>query len=156
MKEGMEINDELMGFLQTYFVERQLLDSDDSKSEDHKVRDAGVTRIIQKMFIKHQILEFDNIKPILEDVEGAHKLYEAIENREGKEFAKNIFYDSIREVQDFIAGEYGMAPRRKKEHEILAETLEKRYGNNLITSNINRVITKNNSSGQNVENDVSE
>ncbi|MEK6828526.1 MAG: hypothetical protein AABY15_00135 [Nanoarchaeota archaeon] len=139
----MEINDELREFLQIYFVEPQLLGSDETKTEEAKLREEGLKRIIQKMFIKHQILEFDSIKSILETQEGASELYEAISDKKGEDVARETFDNAIKEVQEFIAIQFGMAPRRKKEHEILAEKLEEKYGTGLIENNINRMIFKN-------------
>jgi hypothetical protein len=138
----MDINKELNDLFQEYLIPRQLTESGESE-EDSINRSEGVKRAIQKMFIKYVILGFDSIKPMLEDLEGADKLYEAMSNRESKEVADEIFYSAIKEVQDFVAGEYGLAPRRKKEYEKLAEQLEEKYGEGAIGNNINRVILKN-------------
>ncbi len=138
----MEINKELNDIFQEYFVQPQLIDSEESQA-DSTNKGEGIKRAIQKMFIKHIILEFDDIKPLLEDVDGANKLYEAICDKETKEVANEVFYGAIKEVQDLIAGQYGLAPRVKKEYEKLAEELEEKYGDGAIESNINRLILKN-------------
>jgi hypothetical protein len=138
----MEINKELNDIFQEYFVQPQLIDSEESQA-DSTNKGEGIKRAIQKMFIKHIILEFDDIKPLLEDVDGANKLYEAICDKETKEVANEVFYGAIKEVQDLIAGQYGLAPRVKKEYEKLAEELEGKYGDGAIESNINRLILKN-------------
>ena len=138
----MENNEEWRGIIQQWFVEPQLLDSDETKTEENRLKDEGLKRVIQKIFIKHQILGFDDIKPILEGQEVAMELFEAISKRESREVANEIFNNAIKEVKEFVAGEYDMAPRRKKEYEILAEKLEGRYGINAIDENVNRLITK--------------
>lgn len=138
----MEVNEEMRGFIQQWFVEPQLLDSDDTKTEENQLRNEGIKRVIQKMFIKYQVLGFDSIKPLLENAEGAQDLYEALSNKDGEEFAKEIFVSAIKEAQESVAAEYGMGPRRKKEHEILAEKLDEKYGIGSIESNINRMIFK--------------
>lgn len=139
----MEINKELNDIYQEYFVKPQLIDSEESQSEEIKMRDEGLKRVIQKMFIKFIVLDFDNIKPMLEEVDGANNLYEAISNKDSRQAADEVFYNAIKEVQEFIAGEYGMGPRRKKEYEKLAEHLDEKYGDGAIESNVNRVILKN-------------
>ena len=110
----MEINKELNDIYQEYFVKPQLIDSEESPSGEVKSRDEELKRVIQKMFIKFVILEFDSIKPMLEDVEGAERLHKAISDKDSREAADEVFYGAIKEVQEFIAGEYGMGPRRKK------------------------------------------
>ncbi len=139
----MEINKELNDIYQEYFVKPQLIDSEESPSGEVKSRDEELKRVIQKMFIKFVILEFDSIKPMLEDVEGAERLHKAISDKDSREAADEVFYGAIKEVQEFIAGEYGMGPRRKKEYEKLAEHLEEKYGDGAIENNVNRVILKN-------------
>jgi len=138
----MEINKELNDIFQEYFVQPQLIDSEESQADSIN-KGEGIKRAIQKMFIKHIILEFDDIKPLIEGVDGANKLYEAICDKETKEVANEVFYGAIKEVQDLIAGQYGLAPRVKKEYEKLAEELEEKYGDGAIESNINRLILKN-------------
>lgn len=137
----MEINKELNDIFQEYFVQPQLIDSEESQV-DSTNKSEGIRRAIQKMFIKHIILEFDDINPLLEDVEGANKLYEAICDKETKEVANEVFYGAIKDVQDLIAGQYGLAPRVKKECEKLVEELEEKYGDGAIEENINRLILK--------------
>lgn len=138
----MEMNKELNDFFQEYFIQPQLINSEDG-SQDSMNKVEGIRGAIQKMFVKHIILEFDDIKPLLEDVDGANKLYEAICDKESKEVANEIFYGAIKEVQDLIAGQYGLAPRVKKDYEKLAEELEEKYGDGAIENNINRLILKN-------------
>lgn len=138
----MEMNKELNDFFQEYFVQPQLINSEDS-NQDSMNKIEGIRGAIQKMFVKHIILEFDDIKTLLEDVDGANKLYEAICDKESKEVANEVFYSAIKEVQDLIAGQYGLAPRVKKDYEKLAEELEEKYGDGAIEKNINRMILKN-------------
>lgn len=138
----MEMNKELNDFFQEYFVQPQLINSEDS-NQDSMNKVEGIKGAIQKMFVKHIILEFDDIKPLLEDMDGANKLYEAICDKESKEVANEVFYGAIKEVQDLIAGQYGLAPRVKKDYEKLAEELEEKYGDGAIENNINRLILKN-------------
>ena len=140
----MEINKELNDIFQEYYVQPQLIDSEENQPDSTSTnKSEGIRRAIQKMFVKHIILEFDDIKPLLEDVDGANKLYEAICNKESKEVANEVFYDAIKEVQELVAGQYGLATKIKKEYEKLAEELEEKYGDGAIENNINRLILKN-------------
>ncbi len=142
---GEEINQELNNFFQEYFVKPQLINSGHDDEYDQKKE--GLKRAIQKCFIQYHILEFDNMKAFLEDNKSADKIYEALSKKESREVANEIFNNAINEVKEIIAGEFGMAPRRKKEYEILAEELEKKYGEKSIDNNVNRVISKGGSIG---------
>lgn len=142
MEINKEINKELNDIFQEWFVQPQLIDSEESQTISTN-KSEGIKRAIQKMFVKHIILEFDDIKPLLEGVEDADKLYEAICSKETKEIANEVFYGAIREVQELIAGEYDLAPRVKKDYEKLAEELDEKYGDGAIEKNINRLILKN-------------
>lgn len=135
----MEINKEMNDFLQEYFAERQAT-GDDSNGDGKK--DEGLNKVIQKMFVRHQVMKFDSIKPLLEDDEDASKLYDALVQKEGRETANEIFLAAIKEAKDLIGSQFDLAPRRKKSFELLAEQLDEKYGEGAIGENINRVIKK--------------
>lgn len=138
----MEHNEEMRGFIQQYIVEPQLLDSDDSKTEDDKIRSEGLKRVIQKEFVKYQVIGSEALKPMIENVDEFRELYEAVSKKHSKETADEIFNEAIQDAINTIAGEFGLASRRKKSYEILAEELDKKYGENSINTNVDRVITK--------------
>ena len=140
MKKGETINENVREFIQEWFVKPQLLDSD---SNDTSEREGGLKDFIQKSFVKYAVVNWDNLKAILEDDDDMNALYEAIEKRESSTVARQVFTDAISEAQQVIAAEFGMGPRRKKPHEILAEQLEEKYGEDAINKNINQVIQKN-------------
>lgn len=141
---GEEISKETNDFLQEYFVKPQLINSGHDEV-DRKAE--GLKRAIQKCFIQHFILGIENVSQVIQEDDNSSKIYNALAEKESKEVANEVFENAIKEVKEFIAGEFGMAPRRKKEHEILAEELEKKYGEKSIDSNVNRVILKGGSVG---------
>lgn len=145
MKQDEIINENMREIIQEYFVKPQLLYSDENEEskEDISERAAGLKKIIQKGFIKYAVVNWDGLNSLLEDDEDMQLLYEAIENRDSKEAAKEVFNNAIEEAKKAIAVDFGLAPRRKKEHEILAEELDDKFGANHINKNINNLISKN-------------
>ena len=149
MKQDETISEDLREFIQEWFVKPQLLDSD---SQDYNnERSEGLKKIIQKEFVKRVIVEWDNLRLLLDDSDELTELYSAIENSDSKESAENIFNEAISEAKKAIAVDYDLAPRRKLEHEILSERLDKKFGEGHINNNINSLIQKNIGNGGEVD-----
>ena len=142
MKQDETINEDVREIIHEWFVKPQLLDSDEDV-ETKGERASGLKKIIQKGFIKYAVLNWDNLKAILEDDEDMIALHDALAKKESRQVANDVFQDAIDEAKKAIAVEFGLAPRRKLEHEILAEELDKRFGNNHINNKINHLIQKN-------------
>jgi len=141
MKEDMTINEDLRGFIQEYFVQPQLLAPEDEGERIERAE--GLKKVIQKGFIKYAVLNWDNLKAILEDDEDMIALHDALAKKESRQVANDIFNNAIDDAKKVIAVEFGLAPRKKLAHEILSEELDKKFGKNHINQNINKLIQKN-------------
>jgi hypothetical protein len=142
MKQDETINENVREFIQEWFVKPQLLDSDEDVVERGE-RAEGLKKVIQKGFIKYAVLNWDNLKAILEDDDDMIALHDALSKKESRQVANDVFQGAIDEAKKVIAVEFGLAPRRKLEHEILSEQLDARFGENHISNNINNLIKKN-------------
>lgn len=141
MKQGPGINEEVRSFIQEWFVKPQLLHSEDDDVREERAE--GLKKIIQKGFLRYALMQWDNLKALLEDDEEMNALYEAIEKKESSKQARKVFEDAISDVKKEIAPRYGLAPKRKMQHEILAERLNQKFGEDHINQNINNLIQKN-------------
>ena len=141
--ETNAISEGWIAYIQEHYIQEQL--EGDGVEEEEKIKNIGegLKKVIQQAFIKHQIIEFDSIKPLLEDNDSMNELFEAISKKESKEAAREVFNNAIEESKTFIATEYGLSPKRRKAHEILAEELDKKFGEGHISNNVNNLLEKN-------------
>ena len=140
--ETQEISEDWIRIVQEYIIEYQLKGTGEESDEKRNENSDGLKKIIQQEFIKENI-STDNIKGMLEDNDKAFELHRAITDRSSKENADNIFHEAIDELKKFIEVTYGLSPRRKKAHEILAEELDKKFGEGHISNNVNHLLEKN-------------
>lgn len=142
--ETHAISKDWVRIVQEYIIEEQLKGAGEGEGDERRNSNSeGLKKIIQQAFIKHQILSFDNIKALLENDDDIFELYETISKRSSSDKAKDVFYEAIGDLKDFIKVNYGLAPKRKKAHEILSEKLDEKFGDGHIDGNVNKLLEKN-------------
>jgi len=141
--ETEELNMDWVNFIQEYVIDEQLVGDGTDKNDRARDASEGLKKIIKQAFVKHQILGFDSISPLLENNEEINSLYKALSEKSSQESTNTMFMSAINEVKSNVASEYGVGPRRKKPHEILSERLDKTFGDRHIDKNVDKLLEKN-------------
>lgn len=136
-----ELNMDYVGLIQEYMLENKI--NDDNADEGSKPGGEGLKKVIKQMFVKSQILGFNELKEFFGNSEEAALLFDGIANKSTQAEARAVFEEAINELKGDIASKYGVGPRKKKSYEILAEKLDKKYGEGHMDNNVNSLLEKN-------------